>query len=166
MPKIQTKQINAKDGTIEVYNSVDVNLSTGANPTAWTDVNFDTEAFKGSIYTHSTVTNNFEITFDESGYYEFEYSVTIDNSSSSSRSSAEIEVQFDTGGGYTTVPRTTSYTYNRSFTVGLDTKTKRFGEQMSAGDKVKIRVRKIAGNNPTQLVVVAAATSFLIRRIE
>jgi len=166
MTKIKTKQINSKDGTIEVYNSSNINLNTGSNPTTWTDITWGVEAFKGSIYTHSTVTNSEEITIDEGGYFEFEYSITTDNTSSSSRSGAEMEVQIDTGTGFTSISRTSSFSYNRSFTNGLDTKTKRFGLQINAGDIVKIRVRKIAGNNPTQLVVDFRGTSFLIRRIE
>ena len=166
MPKIQTKQIDAKDGTIEVYSSVDINLNTGSNPTAWTDVTWDAQEFIGSIYTHSTTTSSEEITIVEAGYYEFEYSITTDNTNTASRSSVEIEFQINDGGGFTTISRATSYSYNRSFTTGLDTKTKRFGLQIEAGDIVKIRARKIAGNNPTQLIVSSVGTNFLIRRVE
>lgn len=164
--KIRTKQIDSKDGTIEVYLSADLNIAIGTNPTAWTDIPFNVEDFKGSIYTHSVASNQETIVFNSSGYYEIEYSVSTNNTSSSSRSSCEIEVQIDTGGGFNTVPRTSSYSYNRSFTVGLDTRTKRFGLQVTAGTSIKVRVRKIAGSNGTQLAIVADGTSLLIRRIE
>lgn len=166
MTKIKTKQISTKDGTIEVYNNIDLNISTGTNPTAWTDVTWNSEAFKGSIYTHSTTVSSELITIIEGGYFEFEYSVSTNNSNTSSRSGTEVEVQIDTGGGFNTIERTSAYSYNRSFTNGLDTKTKRFGLQINTGDIIKVRIRKIAGNNGTQLVVDFKGTSFLIRRIE
>ena len=79
------EKYDQKDGMIEVYTTININLATGPNPTAWTDMTWDTQDFIGSIYNH-TISGS-DITFLEEGYYELEYSVSIDNTSSSSRSS-------------------------------------------------------------------------------
>jgi hypothetical protein len=142
-----------------------VDANGGTNISAgWTNVPLNGVYFKNRIYTHSVVTNNYEITINDTGIFEVEAHIGVDVSAGSSRSVSQGKIQYDSGGGYADIGGTLSVGYNRLANRGYSEHVcKGYLYAASSGYKVKAQARRSAGTDT--LVLVAYATRFFIRKL-
>ena len=124
---------------------------TVSNTTAWTSVvPLNVQREIANDFTHSTVTNNSEVTIDTDNKYVVIGRVSGEGLGSTSRTQGECRLEIDTGGGFAEVPgtvgqmyiRQTSYGATASFQAVLD---------LNAGDKLRITFRRQTGTAPIEL---------------
>lgn len=121
---------------------------TNANSATFTtnlvDLNFDVEIRDDSHYTHSTVTNNHEITVNETGDYMVQFDCTIDVSSGSARSGARCYL-VDDG---IEVDGSRCYPYNRlAGGAGINTCSFNRIVNITGGSVIKVQVTRNAGSD-------------------
>ncbi len=143
---------DAGSGVINIRNdpkyfyAYDVNGLT-AIYNGWTDLPWDTEGRKDSVYTHDP--DSAEISFSITSWYEIQFDISAESTSGSSRSQAEIRVLEDTGSGYTEIPGTRATLYIRTSAYGASA-TIKFIRQIVAGTKIKIQGDNTVGSSQTK----------------
>lgn len=104
--------------TVNYFNGYDNAGGTLATSTGvWVDVPLDSQRQLGSNYTHSTITDNEEVTINESGTYLVIGNVSTEGTSGS-RTQAQCRLAADTGGGYQQVDGTVCEMYLRNDNYG------------------------------------------------
>jgi hypothetical protein len=103
------------------------------------------------------------IEINQDGYYHISYAVSIDVTSGSNRTSSRTRLYLDTGSGYSIVPGSAAYGYHRNSSNGEDTPSKSTMLQLSAGDKINLRIARIGGSGP--LSTITQATNMTIFKI-
>ena len=130
-------------------------------PTTWTAIPWDAEGHKDINYTHSTTTNNSEITIDRAGRYEITADVTTDVSDTT-RSHTDVKLQYNSGGGWTDIGGSLAYAYNRTSADGKDTASTRAIYVAAADDKIRVVAQS---DRATQVTTVANASRLIIKEI-
>ena len=117
----------------------DIDISAG-----WTDLWYDTEDTKDSIYTFS---NDKEITVGTTGLYEINYSVSTYITTHVDDTESLVKIQMDDGNGYVDVDGSFSGLFNYSSTYGLNSAAKTILLSLSTNDKVKIQAKRNNGSS-------------------
>lgn len=137
--------------TVRYFNAYDGAGGTTASITnIWVDVPLGTERFNDDDFSHSTSTNNEEVTIQKDGTYLLLGSISTEGSISTSRSQAETRLVLDTGGGYNQVNGTLGQIYNRQSSFGGSASFVT-PLTLSIGDKVKMQYRRTNGSTPIVL---------------
>ena len=119
--------------------SGDINISSG-----WTDLWYDEEHTKDSIY---TFTNDKEVTVSTGGLYEINYSVSTYTTTYVDDTESLVKIQWDDGNGYVDVDGSFSGLFNYSDEYGLNSAAKTILLSLSANDKVKIQAKRNNGSS-------------------
>jgi hypothetical protein len=125
------------------------------------EVPIDTEVIKDSIYTHSTVTNNGQVTLTVAGTYKITGEVSIETTDALAgvRGAPELRTQVNTGGGFADIAGAVAQEYIRedaasplsaslSVTIML---------AASANDIVRLVVQDLVAAEPTESLVADAS---------
>jgi len=107
----------------------------------WTDLVWDTEVKKDTVFTHA----NGAITFNETGAYIITVDISLEAMAGSSRTGCEIRIVIDTGSGvFVELSGTRAIGYQRLVNYGSAMTINRF-VNISSGDKIKIQAIKTFG---------------------
>lgn len=120
---------------------------------------WDTENRKDSRYTHSTVTNSENITFNTAGWYFISLDVGSDVSSGGSRSITRIFLELDSGSGFAAL-NVVSDIYNRTTGAGNGSATINVAINVAATNILRARIQRIVGTNT--IVTTANATRLTV----
>jgi len=133
-----------------VFEAYDATGGTSFTGTAVT-VPLATERIKDSIYTHSTVTNNGQVTVTETGDYRITAQVGTQITSGNARSTSEMWLEVDTGGSFSEVPGSRGFMYNRKTDEGGTHASRTLLLNVTAGDVFRMRVVRTSGSNAITL---------------
>lgn len=117
-----------------------INLTAG-----WTDITLDTQVRADSAYSHTA--GNAPVTIQEDGWYEITYDIGTYISTGANRTSSQAKLQENTGGGFTDVPGSLSYMYNRNNANGYDSASATVTRQFTAGDIIKLQAQAFNGTD-------------------
>ncbi|CAG7581576.1 MAG: hypothetical protein SLAVMIC_00910 [uncultured marine phage] len=133
------------DELLDIYpsSSLTISSSGGGNPTTYVDILWGNQVIVGSFFTQTGTSS--DITVNGDGYYEVNYSLSIDVNNNN-RSTSESRLMLDTGGGFTEVSRSLGYGYHRTSSNGEQTITKSLKLNLSDGDILKIQSRRLSGS--------------------
>lgn len=121
------------------YNATtEVSIDSG-----WSDITWDTQVKKDSIYTHSL--NSAEVTINEPGFYYVAVDIGTYNSSGSSRSQSIMRFLVDSGSGYSEIGGTRGSMYNRNSAQGRASASVNRPIQFMIGDKFKVQAQRSSG---------------------
>jgi len=157
----------------EGLSDVTVNLSGLTGPARFFDV-YDNAG--GQTFTTGTITVNLdttrtdsgdgaftlasdEVTINKDGNYVLMYKIGI-NCTSNARMGAKGWIEIDTGGGFSEIDGSLSYTYNRGSAYGDNTAMAMVILDVVAGTKFRIRADREHGGST--LITLADASSFSI----
>jgi hypothetical protein len=129
-------------------------------------VTIDTERVNThpNIFVHDGISAN-AVQINMSGVYEFDYSVSIDSTDATLRSSCRTGIQRSTDGGtvFTGLTSSSSYTYNRLTAAGKATASaKVILEEVAPGTLFRVTAIRFGGVNCT---TIADASRFTIRKL-
>ena len=139
---------------LDIYES-GTTVSVG---TTYSDILWDSSVVVDSDYTHVGSV----ITFNTTGYYEVNYSLTIDVSGGG-RKNSRGRLVIDTGGGYGEILRTGGSGYHRNTSQGVDSISKTIRQAFTSGDKIKVQFSKLSGTG--NLVTIAGDSNITINKI-
>jgi hypothetical protein len=139
---------------LDIYES-GTTVSVG---TTYSDIPWDSSVVVDSDYTHV----GSEITFNTTGYYEVNYSITI-GVSGGGRKTSRCRLVIDTGGGYGEILRTGGSGYHRNTSQGVDSISKTIRQAFTSGDKIKVQFSKLSGTG--NLVTIAGDSNITINKI-
>ena len=129
-----------------------------------TDIPWDTEIRKDSIYTHTA--SSTDITFGVSGDFLVTVDISIDLtvlSGSAGRCSSLMRFMLNTGGGFIELRGTRAYGYHRNTASGEDTLTvTRLLSGINNGDIFKVQAARLAG--PSTLATIALGSRINIEK--
>lgn len=123
----------------------------GTTITTATTVPLNTQRVVDSIYTHSTVTNNGNVTITETGRYRITYQVGTQVSSGTSQSSSTSWLEADTGSGFSEVAGSRGKMENHNTTTGGTHVTRTVILDLTSGSVLRIRAQRLAGTTTVQL---------------
>jgi hypothetical protein len=121
------------------------------------DIPFDTQSFLSSDYSH--VLGTASITFNQGGVYQVNYQASTIITSGTYRVNVQFQLEVDVGGGFTAVPRSSSYTNNRTTGSGSSSTTNTSFLTVSAGDTLKLVGRKVPVHATTSITELEPNTS-------
>lgn len=138
----QTPSGGGGGSTLYYFGGVSTQTDTLAQDT-WVDLAWAVELKKDASFTHSTVTDNEQITLDSAGLYVISFNVQFDVGGT--REDGNLRVQRDIGGGWVDLPYGMGYvsfggeTFNGTTiqTRGLSGSDIMY--DASAGDKIKVQ---------------------------
>jgi hypothetical protein len=163
-------------------------LGTGANP-AWAPVDvqqhfegydatgggnitgtplvvpLNTERIKDSIYTHSTVTDNGEVTVTATGRYVVTAQVSTQITASTVVSASEMYLELDTGGGFNEVAGTRGIMFNFETDRGGTQASRTFVLNLTNGNKIRVSVIRTSGTATISLEANASGLTIESRGI-
>jgi hypothetical protein len=131
-------------GTIEAFSGFDDSGGTSITG-SWVDVPLDAEFKKTSGFTHSTSSNEEEVTIVSAGTYQVSAEVTIDQVTPAGRSEARMRLALDGGSGYAAIAGTIAAMYSRNDSQGASTGAVSLVRDFDAGDKIKIQATQDSG---------------------
>lgn len=143
------------NGNIDYYDSVG-----GVSITSEATIIFDTTRNGSDLMVYNVSSG--ETTFKESGKFSIQSTVSIDNTNTS-RSTAKIFVQLDTGSGFVTIPGIEAYTYNRTSASAENSASISTILDVNSGDK--IRVRGVRNSGSGALLTIANGSNITISRL-
>tara|TARA_R100001163_G_C5068136_1_gene207975 strand:+ start:893 stop:1852 length:960 start_codon:yes stop_codon:yes gene_type:complete len=117
---------------------------------SWTDVPLNIERIKDSDFAHQT--NGTEITINTTDNYLIIARCSTYIPNGNSRTNTQMRLALNTGSGYSTIPGTFGYMYNRNSSQGYNTVTVSAILQLNMSDKIKMQVMIFSGNGPINLV--------------
>jgi hypothetical protein len=94
-----------------------------------------------------------EVTVNTTGTYLIDGNVSVDNATSSSRSSATFWLEVDRGSGFVEEPGTRAFSYHRVSSAGEDTGSFSLVLDLDSGDVLRMRVQRRAGGANMSLLV-------------
>ena len=116
----------------------------------------DTDSF-------SHTTGNAEVTIEVTGRYIVFAHMSTDVTAGAARSTSQMKLQINTGGGFADLLGAQGFMYNRISTAGKDSCDATIMLNISAGDRIKMLAQRLAG---TDTVVSANTCSLSIVRVE
>jgi hypothetical protein len=131
---------------------------TGIGGTA-VSLTWDTENRKDAKFTHSTVTNSENITFNTAGRYIIMLDVGTDVSAGGSRSITRAFLELDSGAGFVALNMVADM-YNRTTGAGNSSCSIQADVNVAATNILRARVQRIIGTNT--IVTTADATRLMI----
>ena len=123
---------------------------------------WDTENRKDARFTHSTVTNSENITFNTAGWYVVMLDVGSDVSSGFSRSITRTFLELDSGSGFTAL-NIQADMYNRTTGAGNGSCSIQVAINVASTNILRARIQRIVGTNT--LVTIANSTRLTILSI-
>lgn len=126
---------------------------------SWSDVSFDTIRKNSGDFETAGAT---ELTIPQTATYNVTVRVTTHITSGTSRSDCKIRLMKDTGSGYTEIPGSLAYTYNRTDNLGTDTANVTILDDLDAGDKIKLQVAQDSGSSTIQLLANGSSLTVFI----
>lgn len=123
---------------------------------------WDTENRKDARFTHSTVTNSENITFNTAGWYIIMLNVGTDVSSGFSRSITRAFLELDSGAGFAAL-NVVGDMYNRTTSAGNGSCSIEVAINVAVTNVLRARVQRIIGTNT--MVTIANATRLTILSI-
>lgn len=93
---------------------------------------------------HFTVGTN-QITFLEPGLYNISIEVSTDIQSGTDRTSSRAYVESDTGTGFSIIPGTMGFMYNRTFDNGSNSCSISFSRDVVANEVIRVRIERFTG---------------------
>lgn len=149
-PQFDNRYFNA-------YSTSTSNISSGL-----TDVSWNVERRKDSIYTHSA--NSAEVQISTAGDYEIIYTVATNVSSGGNRSESEAAVfRKPNAGAYSEVAGTRIYMYNRTASGGYGSGTRSIVLTIAANDTVKVQAARTVGTST--IVLINGGCGITIRKL-
>jgi len=139
-----------------VHTSGGLSLNSG-----FTDITWELEKRKDSIYTHNTSTEAVQINI--TGDYKIIVDLSTDVTSGGGRSISEGRVMRDSGIGYSELTGTRTYMYNRTSTGGENSGSIHFIESLTSGDFIKVQAQRLSGSSTVS--TIANGCRLLIERI-
>lgn len=131
--------------TVPCFDGYDLVGGATSITTAWTaTVPLDSQRQTDSSFTHSTVTNNDEVTINEAGKYTIIGRASATSTASTSRTQAECRLEIDTGTGFAEVQGTIAEMYVRLSNHGA-TGGFQGALDLEIGDKLRITFRRRTG---------------------
>jgi len=127
--------------------------------TTWIDLPIDTELKKSSGFTHTNP--NPDVTIGETGTYLIIAEITIDQVSGNSRSTAEMRLVVDTGGGYNEIDGTRARMYSRNNARGEQVGSVSIIRDFTAGDQIKAQAQRFSGAGSFQILADNSRLSIL-----
>lgn len=147
--------------TIEDSAYFDVYDSAGGMSlsSSWQDLNFNTVRKNSGDF---NIVGNKEIVIPRNSVYNVNVRVTTGITSESDRSDSKIRLMLNSGSGYTEIPGSLSYIYNRRVSQGIGTTSINVLEDFNSGDKIKVQVAVNSGGSSIETVVDASSISVFI----
>lgn len=135
------------------------NSNSSSFTTTWTDMPIDAEFKKSSSFTHTNPNPN--VTIGETGTYLVIAEITIDQVSGNSRSTAEMRLVVDTGGGYNEIDGTRARMYSRNNAQGEQVGSVSIIRDFTAGDQIKAQAQRFSGAGSFQILADNSRLSIL-----
>lgn len=146
---------------INYFNAYDNIGGTSANVTGiWVDIPLNTQRFADVDFTHSTITNNQEVTINTDGTYLVMGLTSTIGGVGNNRSEAQSRLMLNTGSGFVQVNGTIGEMYVRQRDYG-STASFVTPLTLSAGDKLKMQFRRTQGGTSVQLVGGASSLTIV-----
>jgi len=109
---------------------------------SWTNIYWDTEVKKDSIYTHSEIDTNGDITINKTGWFEFCIDVSTEHTKGGNRTVSEIKLNQNGS----EIPGTKSVFYNRTSGYGHNSCSINRLVYATSGDSFRVQGRIISGS--------------------
>ncbi len=154
---LDTKLNSLNVGPSYVFDSYDA--TGGTDITATATVPLDTQRVKDSIYTHSTSTNNGQVTVTAAGRYEITYNVGTQVTSGSTISASECWLEVNSA----EVSGSRGVMLNSQTTYGGTHVSRTIELTLAANSVLRIRAVRTAGTNSVSLK--ANTSSLVIRNV-
>jgi len=103
-----------------------------------------------TIYTHTVGTSDVTVTLADK--YLVLARVTTDHTSGTSRTDSAMRLMIDTGSGFTAIPGSFGFMYNRDVNQGTNTTNVGLVLDLSVGDKIKVQAKRNSGGGPLKLL--------------
>jgi len=126
----------------------------------YTDIIFDSEVISDSDYTFQPSGGTIE--FNSDGYYEVNYSVSLEVSSGG-RKTCRHRLMLDTGSGFNEIVRTASYSYHRNVAQGEGSASKTIRQLFNTGDTIKLQ--SIVNSGSGTLSTITNESNITINKI-
>lgn len=139
----------------DAYHTGGIDISSG-----FTDITLENERAHDSIYSH--VANSSDITVNEDGTYIIFGHMSTEVFVGSARSTSQMKLQIDTGGGFADIPGTFAYMYNRITTAGRDSCDAVAAVTISSGDVLKMVASRIAGTDTVLSIDTCSLSIFKV----
>jgi hypothetical protein len=160
-------EVSASELAQHIQQYIELVDTTGGMVLAYTDsdIPFTTQTHINSNYSHTG--GSAIITFNIGGMYQVLYKATTEITNGSHRTNSEFELELDTGGGFLPITGTSSNTTNRTSGSGPSSTSSMNIITVSAGDDLKLVVRKIVVHSLTSTVeMVSGKTSVVITKMD
>lgn len=144
--KITLGQILSSSATNAIISLSNTASITGITTSA-VNLTWNTENRVDSRYTHSTVTNSENVTFNIAGTYFVTLNVGTDVSAGGSRTLTNVYLQLNTGAGFGTIANTQATIYNRTTGAGLGSCAIEVAITVAATNILRAQVLTVVGTN-------------------
>jgi hypothetical protein len=124
----------------------------------WVDIPINVENIKDSIYTHTT--DSADVLMTNAGRYNIRANFTAYVTSGSSRSSCQVRLVIDTGGGYVQIAGALSGTYQRMSAASLGACSIDITKSFIAGDKIKMQAMRVTGSDTVKALSEGCRITF------
>lgn len=131
----------------------------------WTDITWDTELKKHTIFSHTADSAVITINKTAEFLFCFDYGCEMSSSSGNVPSNSAGRLVVDTGGGYNEVAGTMCYAYHdRTLQGTASASMSGIFVNVTSGDSFKVQVQRFAGNDT--IVTLANSCRILIKSID
>ncbi|ARR74925.1 hypothetical protein SAGO17_0005 [Mimivirus AB-566-O17] len=113
---------------------------------SYQDLLFDSDRRIDDIYTHSLLEQNI-IEFNLPGKFLISFRMTSFVETGNNNSTSSVRLVSDTGGGYTEIPGTQAFMFNRDDDNGCNTSSIIFIYQAASNEKIKIQFKRDSGSS-------------------
>lgn len=157
----ETQDLPSGSNDRDIFQAIDIAGNTSISTSGYAAIPLDTQIRVDSAFSHTP--DNAEVTFNELGWYEITYHITID-STNGGRSSSSTRLTADEGSGFNAVPGSFATMYHRQTSQGATNASVTILREFDAGDQIRLEAVRLSGNG--SLVTLPNGVGLTIRNAD